>query len=153
MTCQTLSFITRSSIRRPNSCTSLIRNWSQSLPHKCRARRNATNSESESHAQIFNSISFSPPRMLKREKFDITRVARVISNFSHFNILRGEKEIVIDVRMRFGFRIGCISLSSALMGQLLRPTRKYGVRSPYTTSWFIIITFFMSHFFTNARVP
>ena len=52
----------RSNIRRPNS---ILSSWSQQLSHKCRARRNATNSESDTHAHVYNSISFSPPRILK----------------------------------------------------------------------------------------
>ena len=43
------------------------------------------------------SICFSPPRMLKWEKFDITLETLVISNFSHFNILSGEKEIELKM--------------------------------------------------------
>ena len=53
--------------------------------------------------------------------------------------------------MRVGFRIGCISSSSALMGQLLRPTRKYGVRSPYLLR--VQIFSFQNWFLLSSGAP
>ena len=60
------------------------------------------------------------------------------NDYNYLTLIANEVEgtSYIYVRMRFGLRVGCISSSSALMVQLLRPTRKYGVRSSYTTSWF-----------------